>query len=88
MFCVMSSYELSATIISVLSLIATIFFGLSVFWLSRKANAISKEANEINRANFKQEVKETANKFEKIAHIENIDEIKKWTDLKIKNKKK
>lgn len=47
MLCNMSSYELSATIISVLALIATIFFGWTVWKLSKESNKINKEANKI-----------------------------------------
>lgn len=45
----MSSYEIATTVISSLSLIATVFFGWQVYLLSDQANKIAKESVSLQR---------------------------------------
>ncbi|MDQ7983144.1 MAG: hypothetical protein REH79_02855 [Spiroplasma sp.] len=43
----MTCYEIVSTIISIFSLLATIFFGFAVLKLSKKANEIAQESNKL-----------------------------------------
>lgn len=89
----MTCYELASTIISSLSLLATIFFGFAVFFLSKQANRIAAKSLEIKLKTTKSNVDNEEDSIKEyfldnsFKYIKMIDKLNKDLKKLYKNKK-
>lgn len=75
----MTYYEIVSTIISILSFGATIFFGIAVLKLSKKANEIAEESVRIQQETFAAQVTQIETNVKEQYSDKNTEIIDKFT---------